>query len=113
MTEGTMAVPRLTMLSHEQCEAIHRASLEILRRTGVRIYHAEAIDLLRQTDAVITEEHSAADGSRQALVRFPPGLVGWALKQAPPSATGGATTWLSHWKAGWSISVPALIAPTT
>ena len=84
MTLGTMAVPRLTMLSHEQCDAIHHASLEILRRTGVRIYHVEALDLLRQTDAVITEELREAHGSRQALVRFPPGLVGWALKQAPP-----------------------------
>jgi trimethylamine--corrinoid protein Co-methyltransferase len=69
-----MAVPRLGMLSREQCEAIHLASLEILRRTGVRIYHGEALDLLRQTDAVITDEN---------LVRFPPGLVEWALKQAP------------------------------
>ncbi len=62
------------MLSREQCEAIHLASLEILRRTGVRIYHEEALELLRQTDAVITDEN---------LVRFPPGLVEWALKQAP------------------------------
>jgi len=75
MTSDTIAFPRLTMLSREQCEAIHRASLEILRQTGVRIYHQEALDLLRQTDAVIADEN---------LVCFPPGLVEWALKQAPP-----------------------------
>jgi trimethylamine--corrinoid protein Co-methyltransferase len=74
MTQDILAFPRLEMLSQEQCEAIHLASLEILRRTGVRVYHEEALDLLRQTDAVITD----AD-----LVRFPPGLVGWALSQAP------------------------------
>jgi trimethylamine--corrinoid protein Co-methyltransferase len=62
------------MLSQEQCETVHRASLEILRRTGVRVYHEEALKLLRGTDAVVTDEN---------LVRFPPGLVEWALKQAP------------------------------
>ncbi|MDH4136828.1 MAG: trimethylamine methyltransferase family protein [Anaerolineae bacterium] len=74
MTQDTVAVPRLSVFSHEQCETVHRASLEILRRTGVRVYHDEALDLLRQTDAVITDEN---------LVRFPPGLVEWALAQAP------------------------------
>jgi trimethylamine--corrinoid protein Co-methyltransferase len=62
------------MLSQEQCETIHRASLEILRCTGVRIYHDEALALLRGADAVITDQN---------LVRFPPGLVEWALRQAP------------------------------
>jgi len=74
MTQDTLAFPQLNMLSREQCEIIHCASLEILRRTGVRVYHDEALDLLRQTDAVITDDN---------LVRFPPGLVEWALKQAP------------------------------
>jgi trimethylamine--corrinoid protein Co-methyltransferase len=68
------AFPSLTMLSQEQCQTIHRASLEILRRTGVRVYHQEALAMLRESDAIIT------DGN---LVRFPPGLVEWALKQAP------------------------------
>jgi len=62
------------MLSDEQCELIHAASLEILRRTGVRVYHAEALDLLRASDAVVTDE---------TLVHLPPGLVEWALDQAP------------------------------
>src|SRR5690606_15513931 len=70
----TVACPRLSMLNREQCDTIHRASLEILRRTGVRIYHAGALELLRQTDAVVTDDN---------LVRFPPGLVEWALGQAP------------------------------
>jgi trimethylamine--corrinoid protein Co-methyltransferase len=74
MTQDTVAIPRLEMFNREQCETIHWASLEILRRTGVRVYHEEALNLLRQTDAVIT------DGN---LVRFPPGLVEWALAQAP------------------------------
>jgi trimethylamine--corrinoid protein Co-methyltransferase len=74
MTNSTVAFPRLEMLSPEQCDTIHRASLEILRRTGVRLFQDEALELLRPTGAVIT------DGN---LVRFPPGLVEWALAQAP------------------------------
>jgi trimethylamine--corrinoid protein Co-methyltransferase len=72
--DNMTAVPRFGMLTREQCETIHRASLEILRRTGVRVYHDEALNLLRQTDAVLI------DGN---LVRFQPGLVEWALAQAP------------------------------
>jgi trimethylamine--corrinoid protein Co-methyltransferase len=74
MALDTVALPHLTMLSQEHCKTIHRASLEILRRTGVRIYHAEALNLLRQTDALIDDRDR---------VRFPPGLVEWALQQAP------------------------------
>lgn len=74
MTVSPQAFPQLEMLTKEQCEVIHRASLEILRRTGVRVYHEEALALLRQADVSIT------DGN---LVRFQPGLVEWALAQAP------------------------------
>ena len=83
MTQVTQAFPQMGMLSDEQCEIIHRASLEILRRSGVRVYHEEALELLRGTDAVITDENGSAEGSPQALVRFPPGLVEWALERAP------------------------------
>jgi trimethylamine--corrinoid protein Co-methyltransferase len=78
MTQDVVAFPRMTMLNREQCETIHHASLEILRRTAVRIHHREALDLLRQTDAVIGDEN---------LVRFPPALVEWALRQAPSRVT--------------------------
>ena len=74
MPQSNLALPQLTMLSREQCDTVHRAALEILRRTGVRVFHQEALALLRETDAVIS------DGN---LVRFPPGLVEWALAQAP------------------------------
>jgi trimethylamine--corrinoid protein Co-methyltransferase len=74
MSYDPLAIPQLQMLTREQCETVHRASLEILRRTGVRVYHDEALALLRETDAVITDEN---------LVHLPAGLVEWALKQAP------------------------------
>jgi trimethylamine--corrinoid protein Co-methyltransferase len=74
MMQEIMAFPAMEMLSRGQCEAIHHASLEILRRTGVRVYHDEALEMLRQTDAVIADDN---------LVHLPPGLVEWALSQAP------------------------------
>jgi len=74
MTKNILAFPQMSMLNRNQAENIHRASLEILRRTGVRVFHPEALDLLRETEAMISDEN---------LVRFPPGLVEWALDQAP------------------------------
>ena len=69
-----MISPHFSLFKREQCETIHHASLEILRRTGVRILHDQALSLLRETDAVVTDRN---------LVRFPPGLVEWALRQSP------------------------------
>jgi trimethylamine--corrinoid protein Co-methyltransferase len=71
---STTALPRFQMLTPDSCELIHRASLEILRRTGVRVYHAEALKLLAGSGAV----HIEGD-----LVRFQPGLVEWALRGVP------------------------------
>jgi trimethylamine--corrinoid protein Co-methyltransferase len=85
MSQNIVAFPHLSMLTHDQCQAIHRASLEILRHTGVRVYHDGALELLRETDAVITDENASA-GSAGALVHLPAGLVEWALKQAPSRA---------------------------
>ena len=62
------------MMDRTQCETIHFASLEILRRTGVRVHNAEALELLRQAGALVT------DG---ALVQIPANLVEWAVRQAP------------------------------
>jgi trimethylamine--corrinoid protein Co-methyltransferase len=64
----------MTMLNEEQCQTIHAASLEILRRTGVRVYHDGAREMLRASDALVSDDN---------LVRFPAGLVEWALDQAP------------------------------
>ncbi len=68
------AKPDFRLLTEKQCRFIHRAALEILRRTGVRVHHPEALDLLRETDAVIKDEN---------LVFIPENLIQWALAQAP------------------------------
>lgn len=74
MPLSLQAVPRLQLLSREQCEAVHLATLDILRRTGTRVYHHEALNLLGQAGCLIS------DGT---LVRYPPALIEWALAQAP------------------------------
>lgn len=67
-----MISARFSLFNRERRETIHHSSLDILRRAGVHIPHDGALSLLRETDAMITDRN---------LVRFPAGLVEWALKQ--------------------------------
>ena len=53
MTQTATTFPRMTMLTRDQCESVHLASLELLRRTGVRVHHSGALALLRDSDAVV------------------------------------------------------------
>lgn len=69
--------PRLTMLGRADCQQLHEASVEVLRRTGVRVYCDAAVNLLREAGASV-------DGDR---VRFPPELVAQALATAPRAFT--------------------------
>ncbi len=62
------------ILSDSQLTQIHHASLEILRRTGVRVRHGEALDLLRDAGCPIS------DGD---LVKFPAAVVEEAVRSAP------------------------------
>lgn len=65
-------------LSEEQCRRLYAACLEILERTGVRLYDQTALDLLKRAGASIT------DGNR---VRIPAGLVEQALTTVPRQVT--------------------------
>ena len=53
-------------LSEQQCQKLYWACLQVLERTGARVYDQEALDLLKKAGASIT------DGNR---VRVPNGLV--------------------------------------
>ncbi len=64
------------VLTEAQCKQIHLASLEILSYMGVQIHDDEAITLLKENGADVTDN---------VLVRFPAGLVEWAVRCAPPS----------------------------
>lgn len=65
-------------LSDQKLDRIHAASLEILERTGLRLYEPRALELLRQKGVAVE------DGNR---VRIPHYLVEWALSTAPKQTT--------------------------
>jgi len=66
-------VPFYRALTDEQCRLIHCASLEILERTGVKVYYQPAVDLLKKAGCFVEENR----------VRVPAHLVEWALRTAP------------------------------
>lgn len=74
----SLGAPLFRKLSDDQIERLHHASLEILERTGVRLYEPEALELLKKKGV------SVEDGNR---VRIPSRLVEWALSIAPKSTT--------------------------
>ena len=78
MAESIRAMPNLTLLDSNQCGSIHRAALEILRSTGVRVFNKEALKLLDEAGCIIKEENR---------VFFEPGLVEWALQHIPSQVT--------------------------
>ena len=65
-------------LTQEQCRQLHNASLEILERTGVRLFNDEALALVRKAGTKV------AEGNR---VRLPASLVEQALSTVPKSVT--------------------------
>jgi trimethylamine--corrinoid protein Co-methyltransferase len=69
-----LGAPRYMRLTREQCQKIHEASLQILERTGVRLFDQEALDLVSKAGAEVY------DGNR---VRILARLVERALSTAP------------------------------
>jgi trimethylamine--corrinoid protein Co-methyltransferase len=65
--------PRFQVLSADQVDEMHYGTLEVLRRTGVKVLVAEAREMLRKAGCWVDGE----------LVRFPPHLVDWAIRAAP------------------------------
>ena len=66
--------PEFRVLSDDQLEEMHLATLEVLRRTGAIVKVAEAREMLKKAGCWL-------DGER---VRFPAHLIEWAVRQAPP-----------------------------
>jgi len=64
-------------MSDDQCRSLHRASLDILERTGVFVNYQPVLDLLKKADCLVQDNH----------VRFPSHLVEWALRTAPSRIT--------------------------
>jgi trimethylamine--corrinoid protein Co-methyltransferase len=70
---SAQVTPGLRLLSDDQKERIHGATLEILRRTGVEIAAPEVREILARRGCWV-------EGDR---VRFPAHLVDWAVRVAP------------------------------
>jgi len=66
--------PQFAVLSDSQLQDLHRAALEVLRRTGIRFHHQEALDILKEAGAFVF------DGN---LVKFSAQLVEDAIASAP------------------------------
>jgi trimethylamine--corrinoid protein Co-methyltransferase len=64
-------------MSDDQCRIMHRASLDVLERTGVLVNYQPALDLLKKAGCLVRDNH----------VRFPSHLVEWALRAAPSRIT--------------------------
>jgi len=78
VNDKTFGSAQYGRLSPEQCQKLHNASLEILARTGARLYDQEAIDLLKKAGASVSE------GNR---VWIPAGLVEKAFSTVPKRVT--------------------------
>jgi trimethylamine--corrinoid protein Co-methyltransferase len=76
--EQVFTTTQFRRLSDEQCQKLYWACLEILERTGVRLYDQEALDLLAKAGV------PASDGNR---VRIPSALVEKARTTVPKRVT--------------------------
>jgi len=65
--------PGLRVLGDDQKAHIHQATLELLRRTGVRVLDPEVRELLAKAGCWIDDKR----------VRIPPHLIEWAIRAAP------------------------------
>ncbi|MBW2148524.1 MAG: trimethylamine methyltransferase family protein [Deltaproteobacteria bacterium] len=78
MNQAIHATPSFRVLSIDQIEMIYSAALEIMQRTGARVFHEEGVEILRKGGAVIS------DGN---LVKVPPSMVKQALASCPGRIT--------------------------
>lgn len=86
--------PQFALLSESQIQDLHLAALEVLRHTGIRFHHQEALDMLKAAGAFVS------DGT---LVKFRAALVEEAIASAPGRIVlcdreGEAAVWLEGTK---------------
>lgn len=70
--------PHFRLLTDEQIQTLHRATLQVLAQTGVRVAHEEGRRLLRAAGCRIEREN---------IVRFPNSLVEECIRSAPSRVT--------------------------
>jgi len=69
----TQVSPGMRVLSEDQKKEVHSATLELLRRTGVKVTVPEVRELLEEAGCWMDSER----------VRIPPDLIDWAIDAAP------------------------------
>lgn len=74
--------PKLQVVNEKQIEQLHMASLEVLERTGIKLTHPKALELLAGAGARV-------DGDR---VRIPSWMVEDAIRKAPKRIVLGKRT---------------------
>jgi len=72
-------LPRATLFSEDEIEAIHTASLSVLRDLGIRVLLPEGREIFRAAGARVDEESQ--------MVFFEPGLIEDAIAKAPAEFT--------------------------
>ncbi len=70
-----MKTSRFEVLSQEEVERIHAASMEILTEVGIKVNYKKARNLFREAGAEVDESTLA--------VKIPEKLIRWAVDQAP------------------------------
>ncbi|MEO1191684.1 MAG: trimethylamine methyltransferase family protein [Pseudomonadota bacterium] len=94
----------MKVLSDDQVEAIHQASLTVLRDIGMDFQLREAVEILRRAGAAV-----APDGVR---VRFPPGFVDEKLRTVPAHFTLHGRSANRHLAFGGGRPIWATVAST-
>jgi trimethylamine--corrinoid protein Co-methyltransferase len=78
MAKGfTRNIKPLEMLTDEQVEAIHRATLDVLRKTGVRFEHDMVLKLFHDNGCIVDYD--------KKIVKLPDYLVEECIRKAPSS----------------------------
>ncbi|HMB32004.1 MAG TPA: trimethylamine methyltransferase family protein [Desulfohalobiaceae bacterium] len=74
INQTIQTTPQFQVLSEDQIERIYFAALDVIENTGARFHHDEALELFRNSEAVVTDDKR---------VRVPISLVERALKTHP------------------------------
>lgn len=78
MAKGFMRkIKPLNMLTEEQIEAIHKATLDVLEETGVRVEYKKALKLFEKNDCKVDYD--------EMQVRIPPSVAEECLRRCPSS----------------------------
>ncbi len=80
-----LAFPPLELISADQAEAIHRASLEVLRKTGIEVLSERVLGLLQRAGVAVDRGDGARERDLEAVAR---GLRRTAYRPGHPGGAG-------------------------